>query len=162
MWDMKYFKGNMRDTRTAKLEYIRDSTHSHFCISIVSSWDGCNTQEKWKTKVAQNFGGQTWCIMGDVQMANRVSGHSLWPKILRVICSVLNITKRPALFAESFDPDPSKVIRCEIKFLAIWHSQLSKPPSKSSRNCSQAPIAVRMTWTDRKFPIRFISYFKSQ
>ena len=31
-----------------------------FCISIVFnlSWDGCNTQEKWKTKVMQNFGGQ--------------------------------------------------------------------------------------------------------
>ena len=30
-----------------------------FCISIVFnfSWDGCNTQEKWKTKVKQNFGG---------------------------------------------------------------------------------------------------------
>ena len=81
---------------------IRDSTHSHFCIGIVSSWDGCNTQEKWKTKVVQNFWGQTWCIMGDVQMVNRVSGHSLWPKILRVICSVLNIIKCPVLFAESF------------------------------------------------------------
>ena len=43
-----------------------------FCISIVAnfSWDLCNTQEKWKTKVMQNFGGQTRCIMGDVQMAN--------------------------------------------------------------------------------------------
>ena len=31
-----------------------------FCISIVFnfSWDGCNTQEKWKTKVMQNFGGK--------------------------------------------------------------------------------------------------------
>ena len=29
------------------------------CIGIVFSfsWDGCNTQEKWKTKVIQNFGG---------------------------------------------------------------------------------------------------------
>ena len=33
---------------------------SKFCISIVFnfSWDGCNTQKKWKTKVMQNFGGQ--------------------------------------------------------------------------------------------------------
>ena len=45
-----------------------------FCISIVFnfSWDGCNTQEKWKTKVMQKFGaevgegGQIWCIMGNV------------------------------------------------------------------------------------------------
>ena len=33
-----------------------------FCISIVfnSSWDGCNTQEKWKTKVMPLFGGRGW------------------------------------------------------------------------------------------------------
>ena len=39
-------------------------------VSIVCnfSWDG-NTQEKWKTKVMQNFGGQIRCIMGDVQVA---------------------------------------------------------------------------------------------
>ena len=39
-----------------------------FCTSIFFNffWDSCNTQEKWKTKVKQNFGGQTWCIMGDV------------------------------------------------------------------------------------------------
>ena len=31
-----------------------------FCISIVFdfSWDGCNTQEKWKTKLLRNFGGR--------------------------------------------------------------------------------------------------------
>ena len=31
-----------------------------FCVSIVFnfSWDGCNTQEKIKTKVMQNFGGK--------------------------------------------------------------------------------------------------------
>ena len=41
-----------------------------FCISIVFnfSWDGCSTQEKWKTKVVQNFGGQIRCIMGDAQV----------------------------------------------------------------------------------------------
>ena len=44
-----------------------------FCVSIVFnfSWDGCNTREKWKTKVMQNLGGQIRCIMGDVQEANR-------------------------------------------------------------------------------------------
>ena len=42
-----------------------------FCISIVFnfSWDGCSTQEKWKTKVVQNSGGQIRCIIGDVQVA---------------------------------------------------------------------------------------------
>ena len=47
------------------------------CISIVFnfSWDGCNTQEKRKTKVMQKFGaglgegGQIWCIMGNVEVA---------------------------------------------------------------------------------------------
>ena len=42
-----------------------------FCINIVFnfSWDGCNTQEKWKTKVMQNLGGQIRCIMGNVAVA---------------------------------------------------------------------------------------------
>ena len=52
-----------------------------FCTIIVLSFsrDGCNTQEKWKTKVIQFFrgvggGGEgegTRCIMGDAQVANR-------------------------------------------------------------------------------------------
>ena len=55
-----------------------------FCISFVFnfSWDGCNTQEKWKTKVKQNFGGagvggggQIRCIMGgDVEVAYGLLG----------------------------------------------------------------------------------------
>ena len=42
-----------------------------FRISIVFnfSWNGCNTQEKWKTKLMQNFGGQIKCAMADVQVA---------------------------------------------------------------------------------------------
>ena len=44
-----------------------------FCISIVFNFsrDRCNTQEKWKTKIMQNFGGQT-TIMGDAQMTNNM------------------------------------------------------------------------------------------
>ena len=44
-----------------------------FCISIVVnfSWDGCNTKEKRKTKVMQNFGKQIRCIMGDLQVVNK-------------------------------------------------------------------------------------------
>ena len=44
------------------------------CASFVfnSFRDGCNTEEKWKTKVIQNFGCQTRCVMGDVQMASNV------------------------------------------------------------------------------------------
>ena len=42
-----------------------------FCISIVFnfSWDGCNTQEKWKKEIMKNLGDQITCIMGDVQVA---------------------------------------------------------------------------------------------
>ena len=51
-----------------------------FCIGIVFnfSWDGCDIQGKWKTKVMpgahgllvmKNFGWQIRCIMGDVQVA---------------------------------------------------------------------------------------------
>ena len=43
-----------------------------FCLNIFFnfSWDGCNNQEKLKTKVMQNFGRQIRCIEGDVQVAN--------------------------------------------------------------------------------------------
>ena len=53
-----------------------------FCISIVFnfSWDGCNTQEKWKTKVMQNFGGQIRCIMGDMQVAYSPSYSYRWKR----------------------------------------------------------------------------------
>ena len=46
--------------------------HESFCVKIVFnfSWNDCNTQEKLKAKVTQNFRGQTRCIMGDVQMDN--------------------------------------------------------------------------------------------
>ena len=47
-----------------------------FCLSIVfdSSWEGCNTQEKWKTKVMHfggegRGGGQIRGLMGNVEVA---------------------------------------------------------------------------------------------
>ena len=42
-----------------------------FCIRIVLnlSWDSCNTQGKWKTKLMQNFVWQLRCIMGNVEVA---------------------------------------------------------------------------------------------
>ena len=41
------------------------SLQNQFCISIVSSfsWDHCKCQEKIKTMLMQNFGGQTKSIM---------------------------------------------------------------------------------------------------
>ena len=51
----------------------------NFCISNLSNlyWDDYNTREKWKTKVMQNFGGQTRFIMGDVEMAASSHKHGL-------------------------------------------------------------------------------------
>ena len=53
-----------------------------FYISIVFnfSWDGCNIQEKWKTKVMQNVGRQIRCIMGDVQVAYSPSYSYRWKR----------------------------------------------------------------------------------
>ena len=40
-------------------------------ISIVFlCWKNCNTQKKSRTKVMENFRGQTRCLMADVQIAD--------------------------------------------------------------------------------------------
>ena len=51
--------------------YLLPPPPAKFCIRIVFnfSWDSCNTQEKWKTKVMQNLGEKIRCVMGDVQVA---------------------------------------------------------------------------------------------
>ena len=43
-------------------------------LSIVLNffWGDCNTQEELKSKVMQNFGGQTSCIIGDLQMVKSI------------------------------------------------------------------------------------------
>ena len=56
-------------------------------IILSDSWDGCNSQEKWKTKAMQNFGGQTRSIMGDVQMVNKMSVVFFLQKIYSCTCS---------------------------------------------------------------------------
>ena len=47
-----------------------------FCISIVFnfSWDSCNTQEKWKTKGMQKFGGRGGGGANKVHYGKCVSG----------------------------------------------------------------------------------------
>ena len=52
----------------------RTPSKKKVCISIVFSfsWDGYNTQEKWKTKVMQIFWGgrgRIRCVMGNVEVA---------------------------------------------------------------------------------------------
>ena len=57
--------------------YPRTPSKKKVCLSIVFSfsWDGCNTQEKWKTKVMQILfflaggGGRIRCVMGNVEVA---------------------------------------------------------------------------------------------
>ena len=43
-------------------------------LSIVLNffWGDCNTQEELKSKVMQNLGGQTSCIIGDLQMVKSI------------------------------------------------------------------------------------------
>ena len=59
------------------------------------SSDGCNTQEKWKTKVMQNFGGHTRSIMGDVPVAyprcNIINSFSLLNGLLTGVGSLLRM-----------------------------------------------------------------------
>ena len=63
------------DTRTSLIMHLiyppPPPPPAKFCIRIVFnfSWDSCNTQDKWKTKVMQNLGEKIKCIMGDVQVA---------------------------------------------------------------------------------------------
>ena len=49
-----------------------------FCISIVFnfSWDGCNTQGKWKRKVMQSWAGGGMRGRGNVQVAYRTFPYS--------------------------------------------------------------------------------------
>ena len=57
-----------------------------FCITIVShfSWVLQSPQEKSKTMVMQNFGGQTTCIMAYVRMVNgeHFCQSSSWPFVI--------------------------------------------------------------------------------
>ena len=52
--------------------YIHPVHPPKFCKSIVFNlfWDDRKTQDKLKTIVMQNFGGQTKCIMDNVTMLN--------------------------------------------------------------------------------------------
>ena len=84
-----------------------------FCISIVFnfSWDGCNTQEKWETKVMKNSGLEIHCIMGEVQEANarksakpcyQMTKISIWISIIythvRQVVSLISIGNLKGIF----------------------------------------------------------------
>ena len=59
-------------TCTFPIPYLPPPHPPKFRVALFLNFssDGCNTQEKWKKKVMENFGGQIRCIMGDVQVAN--------------------------------------------------------------------------------------------
>ena len=58
-----------------------DIRHLHIFHNAPFFWDGCNTHEKWKTKVMQNRGGggANEVHKGDVQVA-----HTTFNKRVRV------------------------------------------------------------------------------
>ena len=63
-----------------------------FCVSVVFNFsrDGCNTQEKWKTKVMQNLGGKwgalwemyKWRISGQTKTKQNIRGKTKMPDTL--------------------------------------------------------------------------------
>ena len=58
--------------------------HKH-CVHF--SWNGCNTQEKWETKVTQNlgWGAQIRCITGDVQVAcTRIFSRLIFLRLISI------------------------------------------------------------------------------
>ena len=72
--------GNFRHLGFLYATYTSPIMHAHlicfqkFCTTFVFhfSWVLQPSQEKLKTMLMQNFGGQIRCIMGDVQVANSV------------------------------------------------------------------------------------------
>ena len=90
------------------------------CISIVFSfsWDGCNTQEKWKTKVMQIFlggvggGGRIRCVMGNVEVAYY---HWAVPRATHAIIGDLSMyTTQTLSFFSDENLGPACVLTVEI------------------------------------------------
>ena len=73
-WQLELTNGTRLYPPFAHLPWYTLFAPQTFCIRIVFnfSWGDYNTQEKLKTKVLQNFGGQTRSITRDVQMRNAV------------------------------------------------------------------------------------------
>ena len=82
-----------------------------FCISVVfnSSRNGCNSQEKWKPKVMQNFEGHTRCIMGDMQMKKSCT---FFPTVRALIG--LGLATRPSC------PTIGESVKCRIECLQTF------------------------------------------
>ena len=119
-----------------------------FRINIVFnfSWDGCNTQEKWKTKVMQNFRGQIWYIMGDVQVVNWLFQENCTPIML---------------FPQSSSCSAAVHVNCRLTLMTRLSSDWGGLPvhtanlQESSATCSVTPNSKvcekNQTWKSNKF-----------
>ena len=78
--DIAFIPSILKRVQSWQISWIRHLHISHnaglMCRPKFSR-DGCNTQEKWKTKVMQNLGGQMRCFMGHVQVANTGSNQNI-------------------------------------------------------------------------------------
>ena len=108
-----------------------------FCINIVfnSSWDGCNTHEKWKTKVVQNLGGQIRCIMGNVEVA--FARDELCLRLGGEIFS----SKGPGL-----DCGIREIFACGIQNPGLWNPEYSSKKKFTLKNWiqMQAPLTKNL------------------
>ena len=86
-----------------------------FCITSVFQFSRVlqPSQEKLKTMLMQNFGGQIRCIMGEVQMAN-----SNWTRILTLLSSSNSMTFHDLRFSCHFSSNTFKT----LLFLAYFFS----------------------------------------
>ena len=110
-----------------------------FCISIVFifSWDGCNTQEKWKTKVMQNFGAQVRCIIADVQVA-------YWKPYMK--CENLRMTYEKSARGVT-----------NVREAWKWVHELCMKRGNNLRITSFMSLIIPTTWTDTLVHITYVN-----
>ena len=110
-----------------------------FCISIVFNfpWDGCNTKEKWKTKVMQNLGGQIRCFMGNVEVAFARDELCLQTRIGGEIFS----SKGPGL-----DWGIREIFACGIQNPGLWNPEYSSKKKFTLKSWiqMQAPLTKNL------------------
>ena len=97
--------------------YTRTPSKKKVCISIVFSfsWDGCNTQEKWKTKVMQILGGWGWRISCVTEMWKWRIYHWAVPQATHAIIGDLSMyTTQTLSFFSDENLGPACVLTVEI------------------------------------------------
>ena len=139
-----------------------------FCISIVFyfSWDGCNTQEKWK--VMQNLGvggggAPLRCIMGNVEVAYRAFSPT-WP-----VCEFIG-TKESVGIRKEFNSHRTGLGRQHGAISLFWCTNMAVKSCKSTysvcewftwspfRERSRNGLRIRIL-PIRLFPTRHLSFF---